>query len=139
DPDRARAGPRGAGPRGGRLRRPGRAGAIAHGRADPGVHRCRRAAAPHALLGRRVGCHAAGVASAALGSRSADPAGVGPPDHRSPAGTGAAVSAARAARRLGLELAAPAFLAMTAVSGYPLLRAVWLSLFRDRLTDPTGR
>jgi multiple sugar transport system permease protein len=49
------------------------------------------------------------------------------------------VSVAGGARRLGLALAAPAFLAMTVVSGYPLLRAVWLSLFRDRLTDPAGR
>jgi multiple sugar transport system permease protein len=49
------------------------------------------------------------------------------------------VSAARAERRLGLTLAAPAFLAMSLVTAYPLVRAVWLSLFRDRLTDPTGR
>jgi multiple sugar transport system permease protein len=49
------------------------------------------------------------------------------------------VSAARAERQLGLWFAAPAFLAMTLVTAYPLLRAVWLSLFRDRLTDPAGR
>ncbi len=49
------------------------------------------------------------------------------------------MSAVRAERRLGLALAAPAFLAMTLVTAYPLLRAVWLSLFRDRLTDPAGR
>jgi trehalose/maltose transport system permease protein len=49
------------------------------------------------------------------------------------------VSAARAERRLGLTLAAPAFLAMSLVTAYPLVRAVWLSLFRDRLTDPAGR
>jgi multiple sugar transport system permease protein len=49
------------------------------------------------------------------------------------------VSRAAADRRLGLWLAAPAFLAMTVVTGYPLGRAVWSSLFRDRLTDPAGR
>jgi len=36
-------------------------------------------------------------------------------------------------------LAAPAFLAMTLVTAYPLARAAWLSLFRDRLTDPAWR
>ena len=45
----------------------------------------------------------------------------------------------RAERRLGLLLAMPAFIAMTVVTAYPLLRAVWLSLYRDRLTDPAGR
>jgi trehalose/maltose transport system permease protein len=49
------------------------------------------------------------------------------------------VTAERAERRLGLMLAAPAFLAMTLVTAYPLVRAAWLSLFRDRLTDPAGR
>jgi multiple sugar transport system permease protein len=49
------------------------------------------------------------------------------------------VSAARAERRLGLALAAPAFLAMTLVTAYPLVRAVWMSLFRTRLTDPAAR
>ena len=49
------------------------------------------------------------------------------------------MSAARAERRLGLALAAPAILAMTLVTAYPLGRALWLSLFRDRLTDPGGR
>lgn len=49
------------------------------------------------------------------------------------------MSAARAERRLGLALAAPAFLAMTLVTAYPLVRAVWLSLFHDRVTDPAGR
>ena len=49
------------------------------------------------------------------------------------------MSAADAERRLGLALAAPAFFAMTLVTAYPLGRAVWLSLFRDRLTDPAGR
>lgn len=49
------------------------------------------------------------------------------------------MTAGRAERRLGLVLAAPAFLAMTLVTAYPLARAAWLSLFRDRLTDPAGR
>jgi multiple sugar transport system permease protein len=49
------------------------------------------------------------------------------------------VTAGRAERRLGLVLTAPAFLAMTLVTAYPLARAAWLSLFRDRLTDPAGR
>jgi multiple sugar transport system permease protein len=49
------------------------------------------------------------------------------------------VTAGRAERRLGLLLAAPAFLAMTLVTAYPLARAAWMSLFRDRLTDPAGR
>jgi len=49
------------------------------------------------------------------------------------------VTAGRAERRLGLMLAAPAFLAMTLVTAYPLVRAAWLSLFRDRLTDHAGR
>ncbi len=42
-------------------------------------------------------------------------------------------------RRLGAWLIAPAFVLMSLVTAYPLLRAVWLSLFRDRLTDPGGR
>ncbi len=46
---------------------------------------------------------------------------------------------AAADRRLGAWLIAPAFVVMGAVTAYPLLRAGWLSLFRDRLTDPRGR
>ena len=49
------------------------------------------------------------------------------------------MSRAAADRRLGAWLVAPAFVAMSLVTAYPLLRAVWLSLFRDRLTDPAGR
>jgi multiple sugar transport system permease protein len=49
------------------------------------------------------------------------------------------VSRAAADRRLGAWLIAPAFATMGLVTAYPLLRAVWLSLFRDRLTDPGGR
>ena len=36
-------------------------------------------------------------------------------------------------------MVAPAFAVMGLVTAYPLVRAVWLSLFRDRLTDPAGR
>lgn len=42
-------------------------------------------------------------------------------------------------RRLGLRLAAPAFLVMIFVTAYPLAYAVVLSLYRYRLTDPDGR
>src|SRR4029077_20717356 len=53
--------------------------------------------------------------------------------------SGVAVSRAAADRRLGARLIAPAFAVMGLVTAYPLGRAVWLSLFRDRLTDPAGR
>ena len=49
------------------------------------------------------------------------------------------MSRAAADRRLGAWLIAPAFATMGLVTAYPLQRAVWLSLFRDRLTDPGGR
>ena len=49
------------------------------------------------------------------------------------------MSRATADRRLGARLIAPAFAIMGLVTAYPLARAVWLSLFRDRLTDPAGR
>lgn len=42
-------------------------------------------------------------------------------------------------RRLGAWLIAPAFAVMGLVTGYPLLHALRLSLFRDRLTEPGGR
>lgn len=44
-----------------------------------------------------------------------------------------------AERELGWLLTAPAFAVMLAVTAYPMLRAVWLSLFSYRLTDPAGR
>jgi multiple sugar transport system permease protein len=40
--------------------------------------------------------------------------------------------------RLGWMLVAPALAVMVAVTGYPLVRAVWLSLHRYRITDPDG-
>ena len=43
---------------------------------------------------------------------------------------------AKAERRLGWLLSAPAVIAMLLVTGYPMLNALWLSLFRYRLTDP---
>jgi multiple sugar transport system permease protein len=42
-------------------------------------------------------------------------------------------------RNLGWLLAGPAFIVMVAVTGYPILNAIWLSLFDYRLTDPAGR
>jgi multiple sugar transport system permease protein len=42
-------------------------------------------------------------------------------------------------RRLGLYLTAPSFLLMVAVTAYPLIYAVVLSLYNYRLTDPAGR
>jgi trehalose/maltose transport system permease protein len=47
--------------------------------------------------------------------------------------------AAAAERRLGLALCAPAVLAMTAVTAYPMLYAVWLSLQRYDLRFPAER
>jgi multiple sugar transport system permease protein len=44
-----------------------------------------------------------------------------------------------AERRLGWILVAPALLAMVGVTAYPLARAVWLSLYSYRITDPAGR
>jgi multiple sugar transport system permease protein len=41
--------------------------------------------------------------------------------------------------RLGPWLAAPALAAMLLASAVPILHAVWLSLFRHRITDPSGR
>jgi multiple sugar transport system permease protein len=43
---------------------------------------------------------------------------------------------ARSEQRLGWYLTAPAVVAMLAVTAYPLGRAVWLSLYRNRITDP---
>jgi multiple sugar transport system permease protein len=46
---------------------------------------------------------------------------------------------AKAERKLGWKLAGPAFVIMLAVTAYPILNAVWLSLFNYRLTDPSAR
>jgi multiple sugar transport system permease protein len=45
----------------------------------------------------------------------------------------------RAERRLGWMLAGPAFVVMLAVTAYPILQAVYDSLFDFRLTDPENR
>jgi multiple sugar transport system permease protein len=46
---------------------------------------------------------------------------------------------ARAERRLGWLLSAPAVIAMVLVTAYPMLNALYLSMFKYRLTDPEGR
>ncbi|MGH8971856.1 MAG: carbohydrate ABC transporter permease [Acidimicrobiia bacterium] len=46
---------------------------------------------------------------------------------------------ARSERRLGRLLSAPALVVMVAVTAYPMLNALWLSLYSYRLTDPAGR
>ncbi|MFZ3451855.1 carbohydrate ABC transporter permease [Arthrobacter sp. 7Tela_A1] len=46
---------------------------------------------------------------------------------------------ARAERRLGFWLAGPAFIIMLAVTAYPILLALWDSLFKYRLTAPDDR
>jgi trehalose/maltose transport system permease protein len=46
---------------------------------------------------------------------------------------------ARHERRLGWLLSAPALIVMLAVTAYPMLNAVYLSLFSYRLTDPVGK
>jgi multiple sugar transport system permease protein len=46
---------------------------------------------------------------------------------------------ARAERRLGWMLCAPALAVMVGVTAYPLAQAVWLSLYSYRITDPAGR
>ena len=45
----------------------------------------------------------------------------------------------KAERRLGWRLAGPAFVVMLAVTAYPILQAVYESLFSYRLTDPANR
>ncbi|MDN5789805.1 MAG: sugar ABC transporter permease [Micrococcales bacterium] len=46
---------------------------------------------------------------------------------------------AKAERSLGWRLAGPAFVVMVAVTGYPILQAIWNSFFNYRLTDPTNK
>lgn len=46
---------------------------------------------------------------------------------------------ARGERRLGFWLAGPAFIIMLAVTAYPILLALWDSLFKYRLTAPDDR
>ncbi len=42
-------------------------------------------------------------------------------------------------KRLGWKLTAPAVIVMLAVTAYPMMNALWLSLFSYRLTDPAAR
>jgi multiple sugar transport system permease protein len=42
-------------------------------------------------------------------------------------------------KRLGWKLTAPAVIVMLGVTAYPMLNALWLSLFSYRLTDPAAR
>jgi len=56
-----------------------------------------------------------------------------------PPAPGGVTDRTRAERRLGWMLAGPAFIVMLAVTLYPILNAVWLSLFQYRLTDPDNR
>jgi multiple sugar transport system permease protein len=53
--------------------------------------------------------------------------------------TGGISDRSRAERRLGWMLAGPAFGVMLLVTAYPILQAVWYSLFNYRLTDPGNR
>lgn len=46
---------------------------------------------------------------------------------------------AKEERKLGWMLAGPAFVVMVLVTMWPILNAIWLSLFQYRLTDPGGR
>ncbi len=46
---------------------------------------------------------------------------------------------ARAERNLGWKLAGPAFVIMLLVTMWPIVNALWLSLFRYRLTDPGSK
>ncbi|MGL5857359.1 MAG: carbohydrate ABC transporter permease [Angustibacter sp.] len=52
---------------------------------------------------------------------------------------GPASDRVRAERSLGWRLAGPAFVIMLAVTAYPILNALYLSLFSYRLTDPDNR
>jgi multiple sugar transport system permease protein len=56
-----------------------------------------------------------------------------------PAGPVEISDRSRAERRLGLLLSAPAVVIMLVVTAYPLLNALYLSLFSYRLTDPAGK
>ena len=52
---------------------------------------------------------------------------------------GAISDRSRAERKLGWMLAGPAFVVMLLVTAYPILQAVYYSLFSYRLTDPENR
>src|SRR5690606_15638644 len=142
------------------------AGGVPDGGPHPRVPRAGRAAAADALLQRGLRRPAADLAPAVVGRpRPHAPPG-GRLHHRRPPGGAAPVTstvpagaAARAARppgegrrpapfrsdrvraegRLGWWLAGPAFVVMLAVTAYPILQAVYESLFSFRLTAPDER
>jgi multiple sugar transport system permease protein len=61
---------------------------------------------------------------------------------QAPAGKGPRVTLtdrARHERKLGWMLAGPAFIVMVVVTAYPILNAIYLSLFDYRLTDPAAQ
>src|SRR5690606_38508208 len=58
---------------------------------------------------------------------------------RRPSRAGRAAARPRTEQRLAWYLCAPAFGVMLAVTAYPMLQAVWLSLQSYRLTDPGAR
>jgi multiple sugar transport system permease protein len=62
-----------------------------------------------------------------------------PPAPPAPPTEVAVTDRTRTERRLGWKLAAPAVIVMLAVTAYPMIRAVYLSLFSYRLTDPGAR
>lgn len=64
------------------------------------------------------------------------PTETAPPE---PAPTGGTSDRARDERRLGWMLAGPAFVVMLGVTAYPILQALYDSLFDFRLTDPGNR
>ena len=56
-----------------------------------------------------------------------------------PAAPGGLSDRARKERRLGWKLSAPAVIVMLLVTAYPMINALYLSLFDYRLTDPGNR
>ena len=72
------------------------------------------------------------------GSRTAQPAAGGEGGQARRRRT-AASDRTRAEARLGWYLAGPAFVVMLAVTAYPILQAVWESMFSFRLTAPDER
>jgi multiple sugar transport system permease protein len=67
------------------------------------------------------------------------PAGDKTAPRAAPAGKAGISDRARAERKLGWLLAGPAFAVMLLVTAYPILQAIYESLFDFRLTDPDNR
>ncbi len=72
-------------------------------------------------------------------STTAEPTTSTAPPVEQPSGRASRSDRLHHERRLGLRLAAPAFIVMILVTAYPLGYALVLSLYRYRLTDPEGR